>query len=58
MSKSFTFSNNYFEDLIHPISKLDCEAIGKFSDLLLESKEKQSTIFLVEYYFGEKFLNA
>ena len=47
MKKSFLFSNDYLEYLTSLISQLDREEIGKFADLLLESRESGSTTFFL-----------
>ena len=47
MSTSSAYSNNYLEYLTDLISKLDREAIGKFADLLLESRESSATTFFL-----------
>jgi D-sedoheptulose 7-phosphate isomerase len=47
MNSSTVFSNSYFEYLINLISKLDREAIGKFADLLLQSRDSGATTFFL-----------
>ena len=47
MNRSASFSNNYLEYLSNLISKLDRESIGKFVDLLLESRDSGSTTFFL-----------
>tara|TARA_Y200000002_G_scaffold170889_1_gene141035 strand:- start:559 stop:1137 length:579 start_codon:yes stop_codon:yes gene_type:complete len=47
MSKSEIFLNNYLEHLTSLISMLDREAIGRFADLLLDSRESGSTTFFL-----------
>ena len=47
MSSSSSYSNNYLEYLTDLISQLDREAIGQFADLLLESRESQTTTFFL-----------
>ena len=47
MNRSASFSNNYLEYLSNLIFKLDRESIGKFVDLLLESRDSGSTTFFL-----------
>ena len=47
MNRSVSFSNNYLEYLSNLISKLDRDSIGKFVDLLLESRDSGSTTFFL-----------
>jgi D-sedoheptulose 7-phosphate isomerase len=47
MNKSSAYSNEYLKYLTNLISKLDREAIGKFADLLLQSRESGSTTFFL-----------
>ena len=47
MNTSEIFSNKYLENLSSLISKLDRAAIGRFADLLLESRESGSTTFFL-----------
>lgn len=47
MNTSVIFSSNYLDYLTSLISKLDTNAIAKFSDLLLESRESGSTTFFL-----------
>ena len=47
MSASSSYSNKYLEYLTNLISQLDREAIGQFADLLLESRESQTTTFFL-----------
>ena len=47
MSTSSAYSDKYLEYLTDLISQLDREAIGKFADLLLESRESSTTTFFL-----------
>ncbi len=47
MRTSEIFSNSYLEYLSSLLSKLNREAIGKFADLLLESRESGATTFFL-----------
>jgi len=47
MNSSTLFSNNYLEYLTNLIAKLDREAIAKFADLLLESRDSGATTYFL-----------
>ena len=47
MNSSTLFSNNYLEYLTSLIAKLDREAIAKFADLLLESRDSGATTYFL-----------
>ena len=47
MNSSTLFSNNYLEYLTNLIAKLDREAIAKFADLLLQSRDSGATTYFL-----------
>jgi len=47
MNSSTLFSDNYLEYLISLIAKLDREAIAKFADLLLQSRDSGATTYFL-----------
>ena len=47
MNSSKLFSDNYLEYLISLIAKLDRDAIAKFADLLLQSRDSGATTYFL-----------